>query len=146
MTSLINTFNLLKSSLSQKLKVDLMKDVELLQYEVPNLKELISETTDKILSEDIDFSNMNEKKRKANSKKSPSRAVSQEDKNDINDIIKNNTSFTLPQENFKRKGTDAYDYYEKYKKATNYEEWIQYGGLRHHFVYEYRKKMITLKQ
>ena len=146
MTSSDEFVNFLKSSLSQKLKDHLMKDVELIDMNIPDLEELISARTDKILSEDIDFSNMNEKKRKANSKKSPSRAVSQEDKNDINDIIKNNTSFTLPQENFKRKGTDAYDYYEKYKKATNYEEWIQYGGLRHHFVYEYRKKMITLKQ
>tara|TARA_B110000211_G_scaffold210163_1_gene248078 strand:- start:1235 stop:1660 length:426 start_codon:yes stop_codon:yes gene_type:complete len=141
MTSSDEFVNFLKSSLSQKLKDHLMKDVELIDMNIPDLEELISARTDKILSEDIDFSNMN-----GNSKKSPSRAVSQEDKNDINDIIKNNTSFTLPQENLKRKGTEAYEYYEKYKKATNYTEWIECGARRDHFLYEYRKNIIKLSE
>ena len=146
MTSSDEFVNFLKSSLSQKLKDHLMKDVELIDMNIPDLEELISARTDKILSEDIDFSNMNGKKTKGNSKKSPSRAVSQEDKNDINDIIKNNTSFTLPQENLKRKGTEAYEYYEKYKKATNYTEWIECGARRDHFLYEYRKNIIKLSE
>ena len=140
MTSSDEFVHFLKSSLSQKLKDHLMKDVELIDMNIPDLEELISARTDKILSEDIDFSNMN-----GNSKKSSSRAFSQ-DKNVIDDIIKNNTSFTLPQENLKRKGTEAYEYYEKYKKATNYTEWIECGARRDHFLYEYRKNIIKLSE
>ena len=144
MTSSNEFVNYLQSSLSQKLKEHLMKDSELIESDIPNLKELISERTDKILSEDIDF-NMNEKKNKRTPDPNyKSRAVSPIDKHKIKEIIKNNTSFLLPQENLKRKGTEAYDYYEKYKKTTNYKEWIECGAGRHHFVYEYRKNMIQL--
>ena len=143
MTSSDEFVNYLQSSLSKKLKEHLMKDSELLQYDIPNLKELISERTDKILSEDIDF-NMDKKEKKRTNPNYKSRAISPIDKHKIKEIIKNNTSFLLSQENLKRKGTEAYDYYEKYKKATNYKEWIECGGLRHHFIYEYRKNMIQL--
>ena len=144
MSSQEQFMNYLKSSLSKKLKEHLMKDSDLIKYDSCDLQELISARTDIILSGDIDF-NMNEKRKVSGNcctNPPPSRAVSPKDKKIINDIIKNNISFILPQENLKRKGTEAYDYYEKYKKATNYTEWIDYGGLRHHFVYEYRKGMI----
>ena len=143
MSSQEQFMNYLKSSLSKKLKEHLMKDSDLTKYDSCDLQELISARTDIILSGDIDF-NMNEKRKVSGNSctNPPSRAVSPKDKKIINDIIKNNISFILPQENLKRKGTEAYDYYEKYKKATNYTEWIEYGGLRLHFVYEYRKGMI----
>ena len=58
------------------------------------------------------------------------------------DIKKNNKRFKFQQENPKKVG--AYDRYEKYKSATNYDQFIQLGGNDKDFLNDFKKGFIII--
>ena len=68
--------------------------------------------------------------------------LNEDELNIVNDIIDNNKSITFDQNNPKRLG--AYNRYEKYKSATNYEEFKKLGGNREDFKNDYKKGFIIL--
>ena len=60
----------------------------------------------------------------------------------LDDIKKNNKRFKFQQENPKKVG--AYDRYEKYKSATNYDQFIQLGGNDKDFLNDFKKGFIII--
>jgi len=68
--------------------------------------------------------------------------LNEDELNTVNDIIDNNKSIIFNQNNPKRLG--AYNRYEKYKAATNYEEFKKLGGKRDDFKNDYKKGFIIL--
>ena len=60
----------------------------------------------------------------------------------LNDIRKNQKTFKFIQQNPKIQG--AYDRYEKYKCATNYNQFIEFGGKKDDLRNDLQKKYIIL--
>tara|TARA_A100001015_G_scaffold53919_1_gene59148 strand:- start:83 stop:472 length:390 start_codon:yes stop_codon:yes gene_type:complete len=112
----------LKNSLKNRLIKDLIKDEE---FKDLDIEDLIRRTVEKKLNEDIDF----------NVKKSK---ISEDniEKKSIRERL--NKTIEINQNNPKRKGTQAYDRYEKYKKATNFKEFLDLGGSNLDYHYNIR--------
>ena len=71
--------------------------------------------------------------------------LSEEDKNTINDLIKNNTSFNYQKENPKKSNTLIHGRYEKYKYATNYKEFLKLDGIKKEFSNDFKNKYFTFE-
>ena len=118
-----NTFYIsLKDTLKNKLIKDLIKDEE---FKDLNIEDLIKRTVEDKLNSDIDF----------NIKKS---------KNPEDIVVKKslrerlNKTIEINQNNPKREGTQSYDRYERYKKATNFKEFLELGGSNLDYHYNMR--------
>ena len=71
--------------------------------------------------------------------------LSEEDKNTINDLIKNNKSFNYQKENHKKSNTLIHGRYEKYKYATNYKEFLKLDGIKKEFSNDFKNKYFTFE-
>ena len=71
--------------------------------------------------------------------------LSQQDKNTINDIIKNNKSFVYQNNNPKKEGLLTYERYEKYKTAKNYKDFLKLGGIRNDFYIDFKNNYFKLQ-
>ena len=71
--------------------------------------------------------------------------ISEQDKNIIDDLIKNNTPFIYQKENPKNSDTLIHGRYEKYKYATNYKEFLKLGGIKKEFSNDFKNKYFTFE-
>ena len=116
----------LKNSLKNRLIKDLIKDEE---FKDSDIEDLIRRTVETKLNEDIDFNVKKSKKNNSNS----------EEKEYIKQAIKMNKKIEFINENYKHKDSTAYERYERYKKSTNYEEFIRLGGNNGDYYNDFRK-------
>ena len=121
----------LKNSLKNRLIKDLIKDEE---FKDLDIEDLIRRTVETKLNEDIDFNVKKSKKNNSNS----------EEKEYIKQAIKMNKKIEFINENYKHKDSTAYERYERYKKATNYEEFKELGGLPVDYDYDYTKGYLKI--
>ena len=50
----------------------------------------------------------------------------------------------VASDNYKHKDSDAYQRYERYKKATNYNEFIELGGNNKDYYNDFRKEYLKI--
>ena len=55
-----------------------------------------------------------------------------------------NKSIEINQDNPKNKDSSSYDRYERYKKANNYEEFIELGGDNKDYYSDFRKDYLKI--
>ena len=121
----------LKDSLKNRLIKDLIKDEE---FKDLDIEDLIRRTVVKKLNEDIDF---NIKKSKKNNNNS-------EEKEYIKKCMNENKTIEFNQDNPKNNGSSVYNRYERYKKATNYEEFKELGGWSGDYDNDFRKGYLKI--
>ena len=119
----------LKSILKNKLIINLKKDEE---FKDLNIDDLIEERVNIILDGDINFDNINNKL-KVN-----------DEMYFIKECMIENRLIKFQEENPKSKGTVVYDRYERYKRATNYKEFIDLGGVNKDYYHDYRKEYLKI--
>jgi len=125
-------------AIKNKLIKNLINDEELknLDHDGLNLKDLIEKKVCEKLNKDIDFSNINKEKSTCNGDPS--------EQSIIKNYMKSNVKITLQQENPKSNGTSAYDKYESYKHAIDYNEFCELGGVNQDFYWDYRKGYLKI--
>ena len=121
----------LKNSLKNRLIKDLIKDEE---FKDLDIEDLIRRTVEKKINEDIDFDIKKSKKNNSNT----------EEKEYIKKCLIDNKSIEINQDNYKHKDSDAYQRYERYKKATNYNEFIRLGGNNKDYYSDFRKEYLKI--
>ena len=121
----------LKNSLKNRLIKDLIKDEE---FKHLDIEDLIRRTVETKLNEDIDFNVKKSKKNNSNS----------EEKEYIKKCMNENKTIEFNQDNYKRKDSTAYDRYERYKKATDYEEFKELGGWSGDYDNDFRKGYLKI--
>ena len=121
----------LKNSLKNRLIKDLIKDEEFKDFDI---EDLIRRTVEKKINEDIDFDIKKSKKNNSNT----------EEKEYIKKCLIDNKSIEINQDNYKHKDSDAYQRYERYKKATNYNEFIRLGGNNKDYYSDFRKEYLKI--
>ena len=121
----------LKDTLKNRLIKDLIKDEE---FKDLDIEDLIKRTVEKKLNEDIDFNVKKSKKNNSNS----------EEKEYIKQAMKMNKKIEFINENYKHKDSTAYERYERYKKSTNYEEFIRLGGNNGDYYNDFRKDYLKI--
>ena len=123
-------------AMKNKLIKNLINDEEFknLELEGENIKDLIETKVCEKLNKDIDFSDIN----KIKSTCDPS------EQSIIKNYMKSNVKITLQQENPKSNGTSAYDKYERYKHAKDYNEFCELGGINNDFYWDYRKGYLKI--
>ena len=121
----------LKNSLKNRLIKDLIKDEE---FKDLDIEDLIRRTVEKKINEDIDFDIKKSKKNNSNT----------EEKEYIKKCLIDNKSIEINQDNYKHKDSDAYQRYERYKKATNYNEFIELGGNNKDYYSDFRKEYLKI--
>ena len=121
----------LKNSLKNRLIKDLIKDEE---FKDLDIEDLIRRTVEKKINEDIDFDIKKSKKNNSNT----------EEKEYIKKCLIDNKSIEINQDNYKHKDSDAYQRYERYKKATNYNEFIELGGNNKDYYNDFRKEYLKI--
>ena len=112
----------LKDTLKNRLIKDLIKDEELKDL---NIEDLIRRTVEDKLNDHIDFD--------VKKPKNPEDII---EKKSIRERL--NKTIEINQNNPKREGTQAHDRYEKYKKATNFTEFLELGGSNLDYHYNIR--------
>ena len=124
--------------LKNKLINNLINDEEFknLDHEGLNIKDLILTRVSNKLNNDIDFSDMDKIKSTCNGVPS--------EKSIIKNYMKSNGKIILQQENPKSTGTSAYDKYERYKVANDYNEFCELGGVNQDFYWDYRKGYLKI--
>ena len=122
----------LKNSLKNRLIKDLIKDEE---FKDLDIEDLIRRTVEKKINEDIDFDI-----KKSNIKNNSN----SEEKEYIKKCIIENKTIELNQNNPKNNSGTAYHRYEIYKKATNYEEFIRFGGNNGDYYNDLRKEYLKI--
>ena len=121
----------LKDTLKNRLIKDLIKDEE---FKDLNIEDLIKRTVEDKLNSDIDF----------NVKKSNIKNNNISEKEYIKKCMIENKSIEINQYNPKNKESDVYDRYERYKKSTNYEEFIRLGGNNGDYYNDFRKEYLKI--
>ena len=121
----------LKNSLKNRLIKDLIKDEE---FKDLDIEDLIRRTVETKLNEDIDFNVKKSKKNNSNS----------EEKEYIKKCMNENKTIEFNQDNYKHKDSTAYQRYERYKKATNYEEFNELGGNNGDYYSDFRKGYLKI--
>ena len=101
-----------------------------------NIKDLIVTKVSDKLNKDIDFSNINKDKSTCNGDPS--------EQSIIKNYMKLNVKIQIQQENPKSNGTSAYDKYERYKVANDYNEFYELGGVNQDFYWDYRKGYLKI--
>ena len=128
-----NTFYIsLKDTLKNKLIKDLIKDEE---FKDLNIEDLIKRTVEDKLNSDIDFNI-----KKSNIKNN----IINEEKEYIKKCMNENKDIKFNQDNPKNNNTSAYHRYERYKKATNYDEFIELGGDNKDYYSDFRKEYLKI--
>jgi len=124
--------------LKNKLINNLINDEEFknLDHDGLNIKDLIVTKVTEKLNSDIDFSDINKVKSICNGDPS--------EQSNIKNYMKSNVKITLQQENPKSNGTSAYDKYERYKVANDYNEFCELGGVNQDFYWDYRKGYLKI--
>ena len=112
----------LKDSLKNRLIKDLIKDEE---FKDLNIQDLIKRTVEDKLNDHIDFD--------VKKPKNPEDIIV---KKSLRERL--NKTIEINQNNPKREGTQAYDRYERYKKATNLTEFLELGGSNLDYHYNMR--------
>ena len=121
----------LKDTLKNRLIKDLIKDEE---FKHLDIEDMIRRTVETKLNEDIDFNVKKSKKNNSNS----------EEKEYIKQAMKMNRKIEFINDNYKHKDSTAYQRYERYKKATNYEEFIRLGGNNGDYYNDFRKEYLKI--
>ena len=122
----------LKETLKDRLIKDLIKDEE---FKDLDIEDLIKRTVEKKLNGHIDFDI-----KKSNIKNNSN----SEEKEYIKKCIIENKSIEINQNNPKNKDSTAYERYERYKKSTNYEEFIRLGGNNGDYYNDFRKEYLKI--
>ena len=112
----------LKETLKNRLIKDLIKDKE---FKDLNIQDLIKRTVEDKLNDHIDFD--------VKKPKNPEDII---EKKSIRERL--NKTIEINQNNPKREGSKAYDRYERYKKATNFTEFLELGGSNLDYHYNIR--------
>ena len=121
----------LKDTLKNRLIKDLIKDED---FKDLNIEDLIRRTVEDKLNGDIDF----------DIKKSNIKNNNVSEKEYIKKCMIENKSIEINQNNPKNKDSDVYDRYERYKKANNYEEFIELGGDNKDYYSDFRKGYLKI--
>lgn len=121
----------LKDTLKNRLIKDLIKDKE---FKDLNIQDLIRRTVEDKLNGDIDF----------DIKKSNIKNNNVSEKEYIKKCMIENKSIEINQDNPKNKDSSSYDRYERYKKANNYEEFIELGGDNKDYYSDFRKDYLKI--
>lgn len=116
----------LKDTLKNRLIKDLIKDED---FKDLNIQDLIKRTVENKLNGHIDFDN----------KKSYVKNNNVSEKEYIKRCMIDNKPIIFNQDNPKNKDSSSYDRYERYKKANNYEEFIELGGDNKDYYSDFRK-------
>ena len=121
----------LKDTLKNRLIKDLIKDEE---FKDLNIQDLIRRTVEDKLNGHIDF----------DIKKSNIKNNNVSEKEYIKKCMIDNKSIEINQYNPKNKDSSVYDRYERYKKANNYEEFIELGGDNKDYYSDFRKGYLKI--
>ena len=121
----------LKDSLKNRLIKDLIKDEE---FKDLDIEDLIKRKVEDKLNDHIDF----------DIKKSNIKNNNISEKEYIKKCMIENKSIEINQYNPKNKDSDVYDRYERYKKANNYEEFIELGGDNKDYYSDFRKEYLKI--
>ena len=121
----------LKDTLKNRLIKDLIKDKE---FKDLNIQDLIRRTVEDKLNGDIDF----------DIKKSNIKNNNVSEKEYIKKCMIENKSIEINQDNPKNKDSSSYDRYERYKKANNYEEFIELGGDNKDYYSDFIKDYLKI--
>ena len=121
-----NMYHYLKYTLKERLIKDLKKDED---FKDLKIEDLIEERVNIILDNQMELENVDIIQKNNDNN----------EMNMIKEYIKLNKSIKFQEENPKSKGTVVYDRYERYKRSSNYKEFIELGGKNDDYYYDYRK-------
>ena len=127
-----NIYHHLKSILKNKLIKNLKNDEEFRDLNIDNL---IESRVNNILDNEINFDNIN------NINNNPK---VNDEMYFIKESMRLNKLIEFQKGNPKSKDTGAYDRYNRYKHAKNYEEFIDLGGRNSTFYSDYRKGFLKI--